>query len=403
MRNPLLASSALFVVLATAACSGAEGGGEASVPFSPHPAQAGDGPSDAALFETEGDEDVALPTAGCTGGCPVGSHCSVSGACIPEGTCVGDADCGDGLHCESGKCVAGGGCGSESAEPTVVPPNLMIVLDRSCSMQATVGGGTKWSVAIGAIQKMLATYKGKIRFGITLFPDRTGDKCTQDAIPVDIGDTSTDAIASLLAGALSTSNPLYPSGPCITNIDTGVQQAAKEPAFTDTTRTSSMLLITDGSQVVCNAGGGNTGTEATLADLTKKGIRTYVIGYGTDIEGTDSSALNSFALYGGTALTTGPTKYYPATDGSALDAALGTIAASSLSCTFALSKKPLDAEKIYAFFDHTVPVPRDPSNGWTYDPTTNSVTFVGSACKEIQDQTVKRVDIVFGCNQPLPK
>jgi hypothetical protein len=297
----------------------------------------------------------------------------------------------------SGACTAGGSCGAESAEPQLVPPNLMIVLDRSCSMTGMVGTQTKWQVATSALQKMLATYKGKVHFGLTLFPDRIGDKCTQDKIPVNVSPTSDDAIAKLLAASSSTSDVNYPSGPCITNIDTAVQQAAAEPTMSDAKAPRYMLLLTDGQQVGCNAGGGNSGTESTIAALTKSGVKTYVVGYGSDVAGTDAAELGKLALYGGTG------SFFEADDGKALDAALDAIAGATLSCTFALSKTPADPSKIYAFFDHTTPVARDAKNGFDYDPATNAVIFGGDACTKIKTQVVKRVDVVFGCNEPLPK
>ncbi|MGZ3474835.1 MAG: vWA domain-containing protein [Polyangiales bacterium] len=375
-----------FLALFVFGCSSAEGGGAESFTPAHHAADSG--------APTTVDDDSSI--SGCSD-CSSGQHCSKTGACIPDDGCAIDADCGPGLQCVGGKCTAGGSCGAESAEPQLVPPNLMIVLDRSCSMTGMVGTQSKWQVAIGALQKMLATYKGKVHFGITLFPDRTGDKCTQDKIPVNVSPASDDAIVKLLAASLSSTDANYPNGPCITNIDTAVQQAAAEPSMSDATHPRYMLLLTDGQQVGCSAGGGNSGTESTIVGLTKSGVKTYVVGYGSDVAGTDTTELGKFALYGGTG------SFFKADDGKALDTALDAIAGATLSCTFALSKKPADPSKIYAFFDHTTPVARDPSNGFDYDPATNSVTFAGDACTKIKTQAVKRVDVVFGCNEPLPK
>jgi hypothetical protein len=378
-----------FLALSVLGCSSAEGGGtEGLAPV--HHVDAATESGDFTL-----DDDASLPS-GCDS-CPSGQHCSKTGACIPDGGCAISADCGPGLECVSGACTAGGSCGAESAEPQLVPPNLMIVLDRSCSMTGMVGTQTKWQVAIGALQKMLATYKGKVHFGLTLFPDRIGDKCTQDKIPVNVSPTSDDAIAKLLAASLSSTDANYPSGPCITNIDTAVEQAAAEPSMSDAKAPRYMLLLTDGQQVGCSAGGGNPGTETTIATLTKGGVKTYVVGYGSDVAGTDAAELGKFALYGGTG------SFFKADDGKALDTALDAIAGATLSCTFALSKTPDDPSKIYAFFDHTKPVVRDAKNGFEYDPATNAVTFFGDACTQIKTLAVKRVDVVFGCNEPLPK
>ena len=81
----------------------------------------------------------------------------------------------------------------------------------------------------------------------------------------------------------------------------------------------------------------------------------------------------------------------------ALETALQTVA----SCTFALDVVPDDLSEIYVFFDlDPNGVPMDATNGWTYDPATNSVTFHGTACEMIKDGTIVDIDIVYGCNMP---
>jgi hypothetical protein len=57
-------------------------------------------------------------------------------------------------------CSTGGG----------LPPDLLIVLDRSSSMGQTVGSATKWAHAKTAITYLTSTYAGKIRFGLLVFP-----------------------------------------------------------------------------------------------------------------------------------------------------------------------------------------------------------------------------------------
>jgi len=80
-----------------------------------------------------------------------------------------------------------------------------------------------------------------------------------------------------------------------------------------------------------------------------------------------------------------------------------TIAGAVASCKFLLDSVPDDPNKIFVFFDDDpAGVPRDPNNGWTYDPVTNTITFHGPACDAIKSLTVTDVDVVFGCNVPVP-
>jgi hypothetical protein len=191
---------------------------------------------------------------------------------------------------------------------------MLIVLDRSCSMKGVPVGDskTKWELALGAINKLITDLKGKLRFGLTLFPDQTGSDCEQDQIPIPTGDDNEAAIAALLAASDY-------SGPCVTNIHTAMSQAATDPGFKDTTRRSFVLLITDGQQV-CTTGS-DADTEQTITQMFSGLILTYVVGFGSAV---DPTALNAFAKAGGTAKS-GTPSYYQANNSAELDSVLAAI------------------------------------------------------------------------------
>lgn len=64
---------------------------------------------------------------------------------------------------------------------------------------------------------------------------------------------------------------------------------------------------------------------------------------------------------------------------------------------------PDDPSELYVFFDDVIPgVANDPNDGWTYDPNTNTITFHGAACDALKDGSVADVDVVFGCDIPIP-
>jgi len=277
------------------------------------------------------------------------------------------------------------------------PPNLLIVLDRSCSMTDVIGGKTKWQIAVAELTQLMTTYAGKIRFGITLFPDRVMPNCTQSTIPFDPAPGNETPIGMLLNKSLATTDMYYPNGPCVTNIDSAIAQASMEPAFSDTTRKSFALLLTDGEQSGCNAAGGNAGTIAALKAMNMKGVSTFVIGFGAS---ADPVSLTQFANAGGVP-NSGPA-YYDATDQASLDAALLKIANETLSCDFKLNSAPPNAEKIYVFFNKMVEA-GDPTNGWTYDATTNTITFHGMSCDQLKSGSVTDLQVIFGCSQPTPQ
>lgn len=350
-----------------------------------------------------GGEGAGLPT-GCQPPCNDPQVCSVENECIDPGTCLADGDCDPGTICDQATktCVPGGGCGATEAKAEAVAPNLLIVLDRSCSMTATAGNATKWEVAVAAIQTMTTKFNGKIRFGLTMFPDLVAPQCGQDAIPIPVGPGNEMAISEILGAALMQNDPNFPDGPCVTNIDTAMQQATTEVGFLDMDRDSYALLLTDGKQSSgCAAAGGDNGTTMIIKDLhDTMGVPTFVLGFGA---GIDPAQMNIFADAGGVPAGD-PTKYYDASDQASLDAALDTIANKTLGCTFDLDQTPPNPDEIYVFFDNQEKVERDATHamGWDYDPATNQVTFYGPTCDKLKSGEVTDVDIVLGCDEPTP-
>lgn len=397
-RQRLAAAAALCALTITGCGSGATGAADGAGGSSAGPSGAGGATATNATTSGGG-----LPTGSCSPACVAPQFCSVTAKCIDPGTCAAHGDCGEGTQCDAAqsKCVPGGGCGAQELEADLVAPNMLIVLDRSCSMKASVGGKPKWTIAVEAIEKLTTSYSDGFRFGLTLFPDLAKPDCDQGPIPIPVGDAKHDDINKLLKAALNTNDPNYPNGPCVTNIDTGMAQAEnKEPAFKDKQRKSYVLLVTDGAQSgSCGGNQGDARTLDTIKALTAAGISTYVVGFGA---ASDLQALDSFAEAGGTALA-GAHKYYLAENQPELEAAFADIATKSLSCTLELKGKPEDASKIYVFFDEA-PVSRDPSKkeGWEYDATKNQVIFYGDACTQLKSGEVQDVDIVFGCATPTP-
>jgi hypothetical protein len=341
-------------------------------------------------------------TAECTPACETGQFCSHNGTCIPDGTCAIDEDCLPGMQCDpNNMCVPGGDCGATEVAIEPIPPNMLIVLDRSCSMTDVVMGTPKWTSAVTAINQLTTNFAGDIRWGLTMFPDTVTPNCGQSTIPVPVAPGNETAIQTLLNNSLMTSDANYPDGPCVTNIDSAMQQAATEPALDDTMRKSFVMLITDGMQSGCSLAGGNNGTKTIISNLnTMRDVKTFVVGFGG---ATDTANMDQFAVNGGTALATSP-RYYQADNAMELEMALGTIADLVIGCDFVLTDPPVDLQELFAFFNNTTSVPRDLThmNGWDYDPATMTLTFYGMYCDQLSAGQVTDVDIVYGCAGPTP-
>ncbi len=342
---------------------------------------------------------------GCEPACVAPQTCSVARTCIDPGTCVGDGDCGAGTVCDpvTSKCVPGGTCGAQETKIAAVPPNLLVVLDRSCSMTAKVGTKSKWQIAVDAITTMTTTQANKIRFGLTLFPDLVLSTCAQGAIPLPIAPGNEPAIQMLLTSSLAAADKYFPDGPCVTNIDSGMEQAATDPALDDLERQSYLLLLTDGAQSGCSAAGGDAGTTKIITDLfQKRKVSTFVIGFGGAV---DVAQMNILAKAGGVPNADPTTKYYKAEDQASLDAAFSAIATKTLSCSYALMDKPPAPDQIFVFLNNDpkgILADKTHMTGWDYDAMTNQVTFFGSTCEAIKSGMVTDLDIVFGCNMPTP-
>jgi len=336
----------------------------------------------------------------CDPACEAPQFCSVSGSCIDAGTCNGNGDCKEAATVcdpETKTCVPGGGCVDLQATITPIAPNLLLALDRSCSMTSSAGpGGTKWQAAVGAINTLTTTYATKIRFGLSMFPDTVTPNCAQDALAFPPAPGNEAGIQMTLTNALAAADPNYPNGPCVTNIDTAMQQAAAAPELADPDRDSYVALITDGKQAGCNLAGGDNGTTTIIANLLAAGVPTFVVGFGN---GVDPTQMDIFANAGGVP-NTGPA-YYDAGDQASLEAVLDTIATKAISCTFTLDQAPPNPDDIHVFFDD-VDVAPDPSmtNGWTYDETTNEINFYGTDCAALKSGSVTDVKVILGCAGP---
>jgi hypothetical protein len=324
------------------------------------------------------------------------------GGADPAGECQADLDCEDGKVCVDHACVIGGACGQSTLDLAPVPPNLLLVLDRSCSMKQVPSGSvkTKWALTVDAVNQLVGAYNADVRFGLTVFPDISGGNCTQETFAYPVADNNGPSISSLLTSSTQTADALYPDGPCVTNIDTALIQAAADPALTDQTRKSYLMLITDGAQSSCNAGGGDAGSEAAVKQLfDDRGIKTFVVGFGGAVDGAE---LDKLATLGGAALAATP-KYYKAETATELDMAMQAIADQVASCDYTIDPAPPFLGKTYVWFEKTSKVPRDTSHvdGWDFDTTTNTLTFYGSYCSQLKTHAVDTVDVVYDCDGPL--
>jgi uncharacterized protein (TIGR03382 family) len=203
--------------------------------------------------------------------------------------------------------VSLGSAGPALAQVCGQPPDMLIVQDRSGSLSTT-----NWNAAKNAINNLVSTYTGQIRFGLSLFP--TSGSCGVSPPAVPVGPSTHAAIMSAL-NATSAAGGGTPIAAALKEANTYLK--AVDPGYV-----KYVLLVTDGSENC----GGDPVTET--AALMAAGVKTYVVGFGS---GVNTNQLNDMASAGGTAKS-GTTKYYEATNQVDLNAALKAIAGNVSCC-----------------------------------------------------------------------
>lgn len=394
MRAHLATGLVLMLVAACGPSSGGAAGGDGGGGGGGNGGGGGDNACTNAA-ECSGDQVCAPSDMVCTSGvgcttndeCGPGGVCGQSGTCAPNttgGTCDGDQNCLTGETCEQGHC----GCEGVNFTAMPVTPNILIVLDRSNSMNDCPGGAfcndSKWDVAKDAISQVLSQYGNQVRFGLDMFA--SNNNCAAGQVSVEVGDNNAATISSAINNAGAASN---------TPIRATMEALASYNGLKDTMHSNYVLLVSDGGENCDDF------SSQPVADLKNQSpsVKTFVVGFGG---GVDPDQLNEMATKGGTALP-GTTKYFQADDASQLNMALGNIIGSVLSCSYTLDQTPDDLSQLYVYEGGTA-VDQDTTrmNGWDYDAATNTLTFYGAACDVLQDGSVTDVSIVYGCASAPP-
>ena len=281
-------------------------------------------------------EEACLPSGLCVATCATQADCLPTEKCSTTGGCVSlNGGCGTRSDCQAGiglpaggSCSVastGGGWGGPGGGPgstgggsagtggsgqcgevftsTVAEATLMIVLDKSKSMNSSAGSGTKWGAAVAAVKQMTSQYPNT-HFGLEMFSMPSGDAskyiCTPDAgvIFVPIGAGSAQAISDVL--------PANGDGNG-TPIAMALSIAGADPGLSNPSRSNGVVLITDGQE---NCEGDPVSVVKELF-ARPVNVRTWVVGFGSSSDDVDPDMLGKMAVAGGTARLTTP-RYYQA-------------------------------------------------------------------------------------------
>jgi hypothetical protein len=325
-------------------------------------------------------------------------------------------------------------------------PNLMMLIDKSGSMNdgensmVPVSGTNPRKM--DTLKNVMGTFlssQGRVaRMGMTIYPqgtvcDAAGANEVRNPISVP---SDSDADLQAQASAINTNiQTLVPGGGTPTALS--LQFVGSLPELNDPQREDFVLLLTDGlpncnpnNQNNCNAGNcqctvnpqsacgvgqpyctlgclDTDGSVQAIRDLRMRGIRTIVVGFGSDVAGgAAGNTLNAMAIAGGFQRTcpnrtdaecgTGNTcdmvqlvcarAYYQASNGTELAAALAQISdnlAGDSICRYTLEATPSRGDLVSVIIDG-VPQPQGTD---TWDLMAGAIIMQGALCDKLKAST----------------
>jgi hypothetical protein len=338
---------------------------------------------------------------------------------------------------------AGGGCAFSNVMFKQETPSVMLIVDRSSSMEKNFGTDTRWNTLRNALidptNGFVTTLETQIRFGLSMYtgpimagggnpfpPMGTGGRMSSGggggAPPAATGGTP----ASGGSGGAATECPILAGVPIALNNYQAIatEYMAAEPLGNTPTGESIaaiwpqvqaldpvtfpgprvLVLATDGEPNTCTSitdnMRGRQNSETAISAAFDAGIQTFVISVGSDV-GEDH--LRRIANLGqGFPVDDRTERFYPANDPSELADAFNTIINGIRACTFDLNgtvdRNSASAGRVTVDGEQLTYM--DP-NGWHLNGN-GQVVVDGEGCQKIQ-ASAQGIDIWFPCGVFIPE
>ena len=309
----------------------------------------------------------------------------------------------------------GTSCGQTNIDIMPLPPDILIVQDRSLSMtddnndQPCAGGSasgdgkcgaaSKWSQTTTALDTVLSQTDTSVNWGLYWLGDEPA-QCGVSANPaVTIAPAGYNAISGAFAANTFTGQPGTPTA--------GVMNAAVAYMKTLTDPNPKYLLLATDGEPNCPNGAAtlNTnddrGAETAVANAFTAGFPTFVVGIATTTDPGATNALNAMAVAGGEPQANAATQYYAVTDSASLVTALNSILGIATSCKVSLAGAPSNLDNVAVSAQDPsgarVEIMQDPTNGWSFDATKANIVLNGTACDNLQNGTYTSFQFIYAC------
>jgi hypothetical protein len=332
-------------------------------------------------------------------------------------------------------------CGVTSVEATFSAANVLLVIDKSSSMDDQPGGFElkKWDALKAALGPALAAVQGELSFGLLLYPFGKQAEIPLDcfegccqvptgsaAIQVDIepGVRSLSKVMSALdatapgggtptAAALDAALSYFTTGAgkdlkgdrfVLLATDGGPNCGANETICAADRCTPNLDGLCPADQGNCCAGEGSycltdVAVIEKIRELADASVPTFVIG----IPGTERYAdyLSAFATAGGVPNPDAPPAYYAVSAEGGVDGLTQTLVEITThlvrSCDVDLGAVPPIENLVNVAVDCDI-VPFEAGAGWGISsaaPTT--LVLAGDTCDRVKREGARRIDVVYGC------
>lgn len=300
----------------------------------------------------------------------------------------------------------GSSCAQASAEATLLPLDMLILLDRSGSML-----GSKWVGVTNALSAFVTdAASAGMNVGLTYFPLSSNGQSdcnhtSYDELAVAIGElplNTQELTASIQSTSPGGGTPMRPALQGVLTNATAYKDANPSHKVI-------VVLATDGDPSGCSGNTVASTAEMAQRALRYNGVQTYVIA----VQGSTLTNLDQIADAGGT------TRAFDVTaDITAFSAKMAEIRASALPCDLLIPAPPagavLDTSRVAVRFAPEgaspleVPKADDAGDcgagpGWYYDDEAlpKKIILCPASCTTVQHEVRAELDVLFGCAPTL--